>query len=423
MISKWRWLLLQLSRQLWLRAGLFTLLGVATALIATGADVFFPVEPPFEIRADAVGQILNILATSMLTVTTFSLTIMVSAYSAATANVTPRATRLLMQDTTTQNVLATFLGSFLFSLVGVVALSTGAYGERGLVILFIASLTVIGLVVLTILRWIEHLSRLGRVEETTQMIEKATLKALQSRIKNPCLGARPLAPHGKDIPSEARAVHAKATGYVQHLDMMKLSRVAQDNEGEIFIVAQPGTFIHPAFPICWIDFTADDECTNSIIDAYSISNERSFDQDPRYGLTVLSEVASKALSPAVNDPGTAIDVIGRVVRILTYWIENTPPPEACKSHKPLHPRLNLPEVQLADMLNDAFTPIARDGASTIEVQIKLQMAFSALKVLARPEEREPIERHSAMALKHAEKGLAITEDFEKLQNVSGDERL
>jgi len=61
----------------------------------------------------------------------FSVSTMVAAYGAATSNVTPRATRLLMEDNTSQNVLGTFIGSFLFSLVGIIALGTGLYGAAG----------------------------------------------------------------------------------------------------------------------------------------------------------------------------------------------------------------------------------------------------------------------------------------------------
>jgi uncharacterized membrane protein len=49
----------------------------------------------------------------------------VSAYSGATSNITPRAVLLLIDDTTAQNALATVLGSFLFAIVGVITLSTG----------------------------------------------------------------------------------------------------------------------------------------------------------------------------------------------------------------------------------------------------------------------------------------------------------
>ena len=79
----------------------------------------------------------------MLAVTTFSLSTMVSAYSAATSNVTPRATKLIMEDTTTQTVLSTFVGSFLFSLVGIIALSTGALRRPGRVVLFAVTILVI----------------------------------------------------------------------------------------------------------------------------------------------------------------------------------------------------------------------------------------------------------------------------------------
>ena len=127
----------------------------------------------------------------MLAVTTFSLSIMVTAYGSATTNVTPRATRLVVEDVTTQNVLATFIGSFLFSLVGIIALNMGAYGERGRVILFIVTLVVIALIIITLLRWIQHLTSLGRVGETTAKVEQAAIETFIARAKSPCLGGYP----------------------------------------------------------------------------------------------------------------------------------------------------------------------------------------------------------------------------------------
>ena len=171
MLSKWQWLLAQLTRTLWVRASFFALLAVVTALIAIPAQQMIDNPFPFSVGSDSVGQILDILASSMLAVTTFSLSVMVSAYTAASSNVTPRATKLVEQDTTTQNVLATFIGSFLYSLVGIIALSTDQYGENGRLILFIVTIGVIILIVITILRWIEHLSQLGRVGETTERVD------------------------------------------------------------------------------------------------------------------------------------------------------------------------------------------------------------------------------------------------------------
>lgn len=167
MISRWKWMLKQTFKKLWFRATLFAIVAIITALLSILFKSMIPESVSVKVGAEAVDNILNILASSMLAVTTFSLSIMVTAYGSATTNVTPRATRLVVEDVTTQNVLATFIGSFLFSLVGIIALNMGAYGERGRVILFIVTLVVIALILITLLRWIQHLTSLGRVGETT----------------------------------------------------------------------------------------------------------------------------------------------------------------------------------------------------------------------------------------------------------------
>lgn len=154
MISRWKWMLKQTIKKLWFRATLFAIVAIITALLSILFKSMIPESVSVKVGAEAVDNILNILASSMLAVTTFSLSIMVTAYGSATTNVTPRATRLVVEDVTTQNVLATFIGSFLFSLVGIIALNMGAYGERGRVILFIVTLVVIALILITLLRWI-----------------------------------------------------------------------------------------------------------------------------------------------------------------------------------------------------------------------------------------------------------------------------
>ncbi|AGN83077.1 Predicted membrane protein (DUF2254) [Pseudomonas putida] len=178
MMARWRWIAVRVTKRLWFRATLFSLLGVATALIAVVLKDFIPASLPARIGADAVDKILGIIASSMLAVTIFSLSTMVAAYGAASTGVTPRATTLVMEDTTTHNALATFIGSFLFSLVGLIALSTGVYGDQGRVLLFAVTIAVVILIVYTLLRWIDHLSRLGRVGETIDRVERAAIEAI-----------------------------------------------------------------------------------------------------------------------------------------------------------------------------------------------------------------------------------------------------
>ncbi len=86
----------------------------------------------------------------------------------------------------------------------------------------------------------------------------------------------------------------------------------------------------------------------------------------------LAEVAARALSPAVNDVGTAIDIVGTFVRLLANWAE---PPAGVEV---TYDRVSAPAVSVADMFDDAFTAISRDGAGLIELQIRLQKAFISL---------------------------------------------
>lgn len=412
MISKWAWLWRTLSRRLWFRASLISLLAIAAALMSLIVSPYLPQGLSASIGADAVDHILNIIASSMLAVTTFSLSTMVSAYSAATSNVTPRATRLLIEDSTTQNVLATFIGSFLYSVVAIITLSMGAYGERGRTVLFIMTLAVIALIVVTLLRWIDYLLRLGRVGETTDVVEEAAMTAMRRRKEKPCLGGQPLADPENGIPDGAVPVFSERIGYVQHLDTASIAETARGYSGAVYIAALPGTFVDPRRPLAWCSGFDDIDALADIRDAFSIADERTFDQDPRFGLSVMAEIASRALSPAINDPGTAIDVIGRAVRVLSLWAEKTPLEE------PLYPELWVPEVKIDDLFDDIFAPIARDGASLVEVQIRLQKAFVALHRIDDGRYAENALRHSAQALARAEEAMAFEPDRERVREAA-----
>lgn len=241
MIARWQWLLIQTTKRLWFRAGLFSVLGVVTALIAVVFRDLIPIDLPGKVGADAVDKILGIIASSMLAVTTFSLSTMVTAYGAASTGATPRATTLVMEDSTTQNALSTFIGSFLFSLVGIITLSTGAYGAQGRVILFAVTIAVVTLIVYTLLRWIDHLSRLGRVGETIDRVEAATIRALTDRCRLPYLGGRAYPDPLVSGPPRLN-IRSREVGYVQHIDVPALEAFAQKHGALIFLEILPGSF-------------------------------------------------------------------------------------------------------------------------------------------------------------------------------------
>lgn len=413
MVTKWGWVLLQLSRKLWMRTVFFAVLACVTALAAILFKDFIPPELAGFIGADAVDKILTILASSMLTVTTFSLSVMIAAFSAATNSVSPRATRLLMEDSTTQNALATFVGSFLYSIVGIIALSTGAYGEQGRVILFIVTVGVVVLIVAAILIWINHLSSLGRVGETSDRVEDAAFAAVQRRVKYPWLGGNKLA-SVEDISADAKPLMSDTIGYIQHIDIKKINSFCAANDIEVYITSLPGAFVHAGRPLLWMSANPEVD-TTGLCNAFTIKDQRSFDQDPRFGLLVLAEIASRALSPAVNDPGTAIEIIGRGMRVISNW-QVTAEEDVPTKEDVQYPHVSVLPIQLADLFNDFFTPIARDGASLVEIHIRLQKAYLALAYLGGEFRRQAL-RHSEQALARAEQSLLYPHDNDILQQL------
>src|SRR5690606_23887973 len=103
----------------------------------------------------------------------------------------------------------------------------------------------------------------------------------------------------------------------------------------------------------------------------AVGARRTFEQDPRYGLTVLGEIAARALSPGVNEFGVAREVTARTVRLLAEWTR-----EAEEQDTP--PDVTVPPLGIDALLEDALGPVARYGASDPSLQCELQRALLAL---------------------------------------------
>lgn len=421
-MSRWMWVLHRLMRQLWLRATLIGGLGVLAAILAAVVERFIPWELPDFATSDAVDSILGIIASSMLAVTTFSLSVMTSAYGSATTNVTPRATKLMMEDRVTQNVLSTFIGSFLFGIVGIVVLKTGAYGDRGRAVLFIVTIAVIALIVVSLLRWIDYLTRFGRVGETTDRVENATRRALEARLEAPVLGGQPLTGGEDEVPATACPVLAAKVGYIQHVDVPALSQCCERFGVDLYVAVLPGTFVYRDTALARhglpeagdLEPNAAEDLLGSVRRAFTIGDERSFDQDPRFGLAVMSEIGSRALSPAVNDPGTAIDVIGRTTRLLDTWASGVADRPA-DAPEISFPRVHIPPLKAADLFEDAFMLMARDGAGLIEVQLRLQKALAALARTGDEPFKVAARRQAELALARAEAAMPLEADRQRLR--------
>lgn len=406
-----RLLFLRANKLLWVKATYFALLAIITAIASIYLGEFVPFDIFQKIGADTVDTILNILASSMLAVTTFSLTTVVSAYAAATSSVTPRATKLLMEDSTAQNALSTFIGSFIFSLIAIIFLNSGMYDQKGRVVLFVVTLGVIAIILVTLIRWIEHLSRLGRVGETSELVEGVTQKALLARAREPYLGANPLVDRELDIPENAVPVRSDQTGNIQYIDMEKLDHLSRDKDLNIYVVALPGDFVSVTSILVYADKPVSNETRRELLGAFVIGHERNFEQDPRFGLCVLAEIAARALSAAVNDYGTGIDIINRGVRLLTNYAQ------AERHAEVKHERAWVPPLTVSNLFSDIFAPILRDEGGITVIDIKLLKAFTALYGLDNEQFKVAARKYSRLCYEHAVRTVVLDEDKEALKKL------
>ncbi len=405
----------RLSEKLWIRPFLFSLLAVLATVGAAMTDSLDIGRLLPRIDQDIVEKLLSIIAASMLGVATFAVGSMVAAYSSVSSSATPRAFALVVADDVSKTALSTFIAAFIFSVIALVAIKSGAYGRAGLFCIFALTIAILAWVVFTFVRWVDQIARLGRVGTTIERVEMAAEAAIELRRRSPNLGALP----AEDDSDPGQPLYAGTVGYVQHINIDALQKCAEKNDLVITVAAVQGTFVGPGRALAYVrqDPAASREWDRSIVaKAFFMARNRSFDEDPRFGLVALSEIAARALSPAINDPGTAINIIGAFVRLFDLWV--SPLEEPGETSEVKFDRVRVPSLTLRDMFDDAFTAIGRDGASEIEVVVRLQKAFISLSTIDHAELRSAARHHSKRALARSELALKLPYELERARALA-----
>jgi uncharacterized membrane protein len=402
-------LVARLRERLWVRplaACIISVVGVFLARLADGTGLGQHVA---DISRDSIESLLQIVAASMLVIATFAVASMVSAYASASSSATPRSFPLILADDISQNALSTFIGSFIYAVVALVALMNGYYDRAGRFTLFVLTVAVFAIVIVTFVRWVDRIARLGRLGSTIDKVEEAAAASLGRRKVAPFLGGS----QARSTTSDAVPLFPRTIGYLQLVDMAALQTAATEAGITITLTALPGAFCTPDQPLAqWSGLSAtatekmQADLPKRLHDAFVIGGNRQFEQGPRFGFVVLSEIASRALSPAVNDPGTAIDIIGTIVRLFHDWalpVEDTPEVK--------HDRVRVPALATCDLFDDAFTGIARDGAGTVEVMVRLQKALRSIGAMGDGSMRADALRHSDLAMRRAALAMQFDADI------------
>tara|TARA_R110000782_G_scaffold19101_14_gene52122 strand:+ start:20028 stop:21290 length:1263 start_codon:yes stop_codon:yes gene_type:complete len=418
MFSRLHFYLNRLTERLWVRPLLMCLISVAGAFVAKLYEYTPMADATPTLSYDSVKVLLTTMAGSMLVIATFAVGSMVASYASAATKATPRTFPLVVSDDASQNALSIFMGAFIFSLIALLVLENDFYTDPGRTALLALVVIVFGVVVVTFVRWVDSIARLGRLGTIIDKTERVTEKALVRRRDEPRMRCAPVGDDaGAGVPITAGTI-----GYVQQVSVDALQRAAEEAGVRIRVLALPGAFVGPGRDLARViggspdQPACDDEDTlaDCVRAAFRVGSRRTFDDDPRFGLIVLAEIADRALSPGINDPGTAIDIIGSMVRLFAIWAEE--PDAGCGEVK--FDRVEVPELAAIDLLDDAFTPIARDGAAMLEVAVRVQKALASIAAIGRPDLREGAVRHARVALERAEEAMTHAADIRAVREAS-----
>ncbi|MFO7804241.1 MAG: DUF2254 domain-containing protein [Paracoccaceae bacterium] len=400
--------------KLWVR---ITVIGALSLLSILLARVFEPLIPDGVgdlLGAGSVEDLLNIIASSMIAATIFSLTVMVSIHRSASGQWTPRVHEVMMNDRTSQNVIATLMGAYIFALASLVFYRSAYFGEKQTVVLFVITIFVLVLIIFSIIRWAIHLQDFGSLQTTAGQVEKRAQAVLSGRANKQYRGGHFLE-NRNDVPEDARPIRSKKTGYVEYLLEDELDEAAEKADSDLYLVVEAGDFVF-LDEILAFATDPDDALEGAVDKLVVISSERSFSEDPRLGFITLGEIGSRAMSPGVNDPGTAIDVLTRMARLL---IDHQPEREVGDDVK--NARLWVMPTQARSYFEEGILPVLRDGSGMDEVQY---MGQRVLCQLSRHPDREIADAAKwarGIAMFYAEKGIERPEVLAKLREVGQQE--
>lgn len=414
LISRLRFTLNRLQERLWVKPLFTGVISVMIVFLAGYADHYSLAGVP-DISADSIEALLSINTASMLVIAVFTVGSMLSAYTSASEAATPRSFGVVVADDISQQALSTFIAAFIFSVVALTALLNDYYSVNGRFVLFVLIMTLFAIVILRFLRWVDAIARLGRLGTVINKVEQRTAQVFKHREALPMWGAQR---YVGEPPGDA--IMATETGYVQRIDLGILEAWAMKHQVEIYLSILPGDFVLPHRSIAYMHSeketsTPEPERLQAILQkACVIAKHRTFDEDPAFGMVVLTEIASRALSPAVNDPGTAISIIRSHITLLTLWHQ------ARRHHvkQTIYPHIHVPDRPESFMFDQAFDAICRDGAAMKEVILALLEGLEALARVDALSYQRIAEQKTRQALAYAEQGLRIPEELAEVKRAA-----
>ncbi|MFZ1497577.1 MAG: DUF2254 family protein, partial [Saprospiraceae bacterium] len=162
------------------------------------------------------------------------------------------------------------------------------------------------------------------------------------------------------IPPGVHPIASQQYGFLNDINFEKLSKLVRtDPDMQWYIVPIVGNFIAQHSPLLYSDKELDSQKQQLIRTCFDIHRFRSYNQDINFGVRQLVDIAIKAISPAVNDPTTALNCINYLGEILKGFVNRKE--VAKKGKKFAHQQIHIREFNFDMLLDLSFDQIVQWG--------------------------------------------------------------
>jgi len=293
----------------------------------------------------------------------------------ASMQFSPRIIVSFSRDRVTQWTLGIFLGTFCYCMAALPA-------ARSLPHPFAPVATVTGAMALALvcvgllLFFIHHISEAISVNHIVDRIAAETEAVIDDLMPAPRrLERLPDAESIRPNPSET-AISSGVSGYIRFIDTHRLVALAKHNHVTIRVLRRVGHFVPAGVPLLMVSkgnrLTPD--ATAAALAAFDFGPSRTLQQDVEFGVLQIVDIALKAISPAVNDPTTAISCVDQLSRILVRFASRESPGDLLYD-PPGVVRVSLAWIHFERMLDSAFEQIRMYSKADVAVSLRLLRAL------------------------------------------------
>jgi uncharacterized membrane protein len=315
--------------------------------------------------------ILSVIATSIMTVVSIVFAMLLMTLTLASMQFSPRILIGLVRDRSTQWTLGIFLGTFTYCLAALPA-------ARSIPTPFAPVATVAGAMLLALLcvGWllffIHHISQSISVNHIVDRIARETEQVICELMPHP-RGTHYRPTPTDYVPDEPEfPILNEVSGYIRFIDTGRLMHFARVNHLRVCVTRSIGHFVPAGVPLLMVSRRSrlDRDRAVELTGAFDIGPMRTMQQDVEFGVIQIVDIALRAISPAINDPSTAISCIDQLTRILICWIGRIPP-ESRMFNPPHVLRVVLPWIDLGGLLDTAVEQIRAYATTDAAVSLRL----------------------------------------------------